>query len=484
VRGQRLRELFSIDLRSLAAFRVALAFLILVDLATRARFLALLYTDQGLIPRSSIASGIAKSPLAIHFLAGSVSWEVFLFALTGAFALALLLGFQTRMATIGLWMLMLSLVQRNPLVANAADSVMVLLLFWSMFLPLGSRASLDAPAGADREGRVLSAASAALLLQPAMLYLFAGFVKVSPPWVEGSAVGYALGQSYWVRPVGEWLREQTLLSQALTQGTRVLEVFGPFLLFSPFATNTFRAAGIFAFVGFNLGLFLCIQLGLFPFYSTVALIAFVPGVFWDRVLPLLGRWFPSSSSASGAGSGEPDESPAIIARGRYARLADVTVIAALTVGLLTALSFHARRSLLPFPADEITAMLSLRQNWEMYGGVAPRDFRMRTTGLLRNGSTIDYQTNAEAETWPRLYDLLHHYRGRLYFERAWNGPELEHFARWTCREWNAEQRPGRRLVGLHFEVEKTPLGEGGKRERPEYETIVRYRCESPKTDLG
>ena len=46
----RLRELFEIDLRSLALFRVGLAVSVLVDLGTRAFELEAHYTDAGVLP--------------------------------------------------------------------------------------------------------------------------------------------------------------------------------------------------------------------------------------------------------------------------------------------------------------------------------------------------------------------------------------------------------------------------------------------------
>ena len=50
----RLRELFGIDLRTLALARIGLSFLVLLDLSLRARDLSAHYTDQGVLPRSAL----------------------------------------------------------------------------------------------------------------------------------------------------------------------------------------------------------------------------------------------------------------------------------------------------------------------------------------------------------------------------------------------------------------------------------------------
>ena len=51
-RASLLAQLFGVDLRSLALFRVAIAVVVLVDLVVRADDLTALYTDVGVLPRS------------------------------------------------------------------------------------------------------------------------------------------------------------------------------------------------------------------------------------------------------------------------------------------------------------------------------------------------------------------------------------------------------------------------------------------------
>jgi hypothetical protein len=51
----KLSETFGADLRSLAAFRIGVALLILYDLSQRSRDLVAHYTDLGLIPRAVVS---------------------------------------------------------------------------------------------------------------------------------------------------------------------------------------------------------------------------------------------------------------------------------------------------------------------------------------------------------------------------------------------------------------------------------------------
>ena len=58
VRASGARDLFGIDTRSLAVLRVALALIILADLAIRASELSAFYTEDGVLPRALLADQV------------------------------------------------------------------------------------------------------------------------------------------------------------------------------------------------------------------------------------------------------------------------------------------------------------------------------------------------------------------------------------------------------------------------------------------
>ena len=148
----RLLALFTIDTRSLAVFRIALALTILVDLALRARDLGAFYTDDGVLPRALLADDIgSRTPwltlgfgVVPHFWFGGGAGQASWFVVAGLTAGLLLVGWQTRWVTVASWVLLTSLQSRNPIALNGGDAILRLLLFWSMLLPLGARWSLDA----------------------------------------------------------------------------------------------------------------------------------------------------------------------------------------------------------------------------------------------------------------------------------------------------------------------------------------------------
>ena len=60
-------QLFGIDLRSLAVLRIGLALLVLTDLFDRLPDLEAHYTDQGVLPRFGLPTGL----FGLHSLSGS-----------------------------------------------------------------------------------------------------------------------------------------------------------------------------------------------------------------------------------------------------------------------------------------------------------------------------------------------------------------------------------------------------------------------------
>src|SRR6185436_3744016 len=92
----RLRELFGIDRRSLACFRIGLGLLLLWDLYGRAKTLRMHYTGEGVFPRELAA---ALRPDSVFFrvflLSDEVAVQAALFWLFALVALLLVLGWRT-----------------------------------------------------------------------------------------------------------------------------------------------------------------------------------------------------------------------------------------------------------------------------------------------------------------------------------------------------------------------------------------------------
>jgi hypothetical protein len=285
----RLDELFGIDVRALAVLRIGLALLLVVDLVQRSGDLVAHYTDFGLLPRADL---LELSPsrwlVSLHLISGVWQIQAILFVVAGVCALALLVGYRTRAATILSWLLFTSLTTRNPLVVVGGDVLFRVVLFWAMFLPLGARYSVDrawrrAPTCAGPRQR--SAATLAYLVQIALVYAVTALRKSDPEWrVDGTALYYALSLDHLATPLAHYLLDLPVLLTPMTHGVLWLEIVGPLLLFSPVLTTPLRTLTVLAFVLLHAGIFLTLRIGLFPWIAALALVPFLPSAFWDRLV--------------------------------------------------------------------------------------------------------------------------------------------------------------------------------------------------------
>ncbi len=279
-----MEAVWTLDTRSLALFRIGLALIILGDLMVRAKDLTAHYTDAGVLPRSLLWDWVYWyfSP---HMLSGSVYFEGVLFLIAGCFALMLLVGYKTRLATAASWFLLYSLLVRNPFVSNAGDGLLRLLLLWGIFLPLGASYALDSIlAPSKRDHRVYSVGSVALIVQMVSMYVVTALLKTGVEWhAEGTAAYYALHYDQIVTPFGLFLRQFPTLLMICTHLVFALEQYGPLLFFVPFATPQMRMLGVLFFMLFHISLVTLFYLGWFPWIGLAGLAALIPGWFWDKL---------------------------------------------------------------------------------------------------------------------------------------------------------------------------------------------------------
>lgn len=284
---------FSVDSRTLAAFRIALGALLLVDLALRTRHLRTFYTDAGVLPPSTLAIAFPTlSRLSLHAASGATWLQGVLFAAAAVAALALLIGYRTRAAAVVSWLLLVSLHARNPVVLGAADSILRRLLLWGAFLPLGAQWSVDAHrTTADPPNRIVNVATAALLLQVVAVYVVNGVLKLrGDAWLAGDAIRYVFQTEAYALPLANALAGYPGLLTVLSHGWLVLLVASPLLVVF---TGRARVLIVATFAAAHVGMAASMRLGLFPLVSLVALVPFLPGHVWDRI-PAHG-WTPTAA---------------------------------------------------------------------------------------------------------------------------------------------------------------------------------------------
>ncbi|QAU13623.1 HTTM domain-containing protein [Halorubrum sp. BOL3-1] len=300
-----LRRRIGIDARALAAFRVALGVVLLVDLALRARNLTAFYADAGVLPRATLAGAYPLGArLSLHALSGEPRAVALLFLVAALAALALAVGHRTRVATAVSLVLLASLQARNPFVLNAGDTLLLQLLGAGLLCPLGARWSLDAvrrrgdaapsePTGedgldgvaADRvtaaADRVAGPASALLLTLVVVVYVSNAVEKLrGTAWPAGEAVERVFRLTYLHGPLGGLAPEWSALLSAATYGWLALLVAAPLLIA---AAGRVRAALAGTLLAAHLSMAFTLQIGVFSAISAAALLPFLPPFVWDRV---------------------------------------------------------------------------------------------------------------------------------------------------------------------------------------------------------
>lgn len=284
----KLEELFGADLRSLAALRIGVALAILFDLAQRSGDLIAHYSDFGLAPRAAVIEGTTSRWLiSLHFMSGIWEVQALLFLTAGVFALAMLVGYRTRLVSIVSWILLISLHTRNPFVNGGGDIMLRVVLFWCMFLPLGRCFSVDSAWTTSREEyprRCLSLGTFAYSTQILLVYWFTAILKSGPEWhSEGSAIYYAFSADEIVTGLGHFLLQFPPLLKFLTHGVLWFEYLGPVLLFSPFLTSWIRIAAVIGFWLLHLGILATLRIGIFPAVGIVSMFFFLPTCAWDML---------------------------------------------------------------------------------------------------------------------------------------------------------------------------------------------------------
>ena len=287
------QKVFAIDLRSLAALRICLALIVLFVVFSQFSSLELLYTDDGILPRTlnneyldAAVSQSGSRHWSLYWMNGSFGSAQTLLVLTALAAGMMLLGIQSRLATLACLVLLWSLQVRNPLVLTAGDILLRMLLFWSVFLPTGSIWTINLSNTARRPKRwnIVSMASAAIMLQVAYMYFFSGISKWNDFWLSGSAVEYSMNLEMYVTPLGAMLSDYPALLKIATFLTLLAEIIFPLMLFIPRITTFNRGFAMGVFWLMHLGIWLTMSIGIFSITAICAWIVFIPSEQWNAML--------------------------------------------------------------------------------------------------------------------------------------------------------------------------------------------------------
>ena len=466
--SREIRNLFGIDLRGLAAFRIGLGLLLIADLILRARDFGAHYCDDGVLPSSAVfelyhSHNVYRS---LHLISGAWQFQTVLFLIAGLFALFLMLGLWTRIVTIVCWILIVSLHAKNPLILNGGDGLLRILLFWGMFLPLGAKWSIDRRRGRqsqEQNNHFLSCATFALLVQFSLVYWFSFLSKTDPCWTrDGTAIFFALNIDLITRPLGQWLLEFPELLRFLSHATMYLEGLGPFLFFLPFITAWSRLAAVIMFASFHLGILLCMDVGLFSFVCWVGLIIFLPTVSWDGLSRLWDR-IKIGSRITGLSRHQKRNRSRRVATGsdrqdtgdsrKKSLLSTVTngvvilLLGSVILWNISGLINYPNKPSLSKAGNFLIRVARLEQKWRMFAPYPKKeDGWFVVPGLLKDGSQIDLFTWGGPVTDSKpdsVFADVPNARWRKYFGNLWlrdNSEARWYYCQYLQRLWNLENK--------------------------------------------
>lgn len=461
-------RVFGIDVRTLAVFRVGLALVVLGDLADRARHLTLFYTDFGVLPRAAaIAFFSADTYLSLHMMSGLFWMQAALFALAALSAVALLAGYRTRLATGVSWVLLVSLQLRAWPILHGGDALLRMLLFWSMFLPLGAAYSVDAlgaasgnedPVPAAPPGRVFSVASAALVLQVCFPYWFATLLRTNPTWWNGEALYYALSLDSLTTPLGHAMVRYPTLLRWLTHSTQLLEIAGTLAALCPFGTKWIRLAVVPSFWALHLGIAATLQIGIFPYVSVVSWLVMlppeVPEAIRRRLYGAAARVRRAFARVS-ARLPRPHGAPWPFRASRVNHVLSTFFLAYTTIWNLCWLPYLDLGRHFPRSLVFVGQVFQVEQHWNLFAP-APltRDGWFVVPGELASGARVDLFRGGRPLSWSKPAHsaaLWPNSRWWMFTMRLveFDGARLS-YAGYLCNAWNERHREGQRLVSLQI----------------------------------
>lgn len=356
--------------------------MLLRDWFGRLPYLRDFYTEDGVLPLSAhlpATSGLYHFSLFDHLQNLPSVQFAFFVGLAGY--LGILLGYKTRLSLIVSFIFLTSMLNRNPLILSNSHLVLVTILLWTLFLPMGKRLALDciknknniinneakgqskptaaalesdqqtdqrtdqrteqqtAPSHRSMDADILSKpslAAFAIVLQIALIYFLSAVVKYGESWQDGTAVFLSLQLDQFVTPLGRAVAQLPLgWLSIMTFATLTLEWSAPLLILSPFAQPLLRRLAILALTSMHMGIMFTMNVGDFSPIMVATYALLLRPEDWRDLKSIKALKAAETSSTKQPAETKPTKQPTETASQKTSRTAVTTAIttsAALAVG--------------------------------------------------------------------------------------------------------------------------------------------------------
>lgn len=475
------------DLRALGLFRITFGLATLSSIVDLEPFLRVGLSDEGFWPRSAaFAEGVDRFSLMDVSGPPWVAYGYWLLAV--ASCIAFVIGWHSRLATFATFVLATGMMERTPDIFEGSDHVIRVLLFWSLFAPVGNWYSVDA-ALARAKGQPLPAEGDALAfrlvgLQLGWIYLCT-FLRKLPgvSWRNGTAVNLALGLEHdFTRPLGHLMRTMPWSTTAATYFTLVVEAAFLPLVLLPFGQPRARAIALASGFALHLGIWVTMCIGAFSWVMVGAYPLLFEPAWVDRVVACvapIGNWLARGLFSLPWGDrlgafGRAWVEDACVAEGVATRRGGVWSdgFPALTVdvarrcgqGAPVALFAACVWSSAPLPSkleipdrlSQVVRRLELWQEWSMFSPEPfDTDIDLQGDGKLIDGTDVDVLRGDEARgpLPPSMHGFLSTRWPNVTGALASGDPTiLLQFGRFLCFHWNRADRPADRPLLAKFRL--------------------------------
>lgn len=489
---RQVRRRVTVDTRSLAAFRMGLALVVIIDLIDRAGDLTLFYTNNGAYPLEAFeATYTYYNSYSLHALSGSPAFITLMFVVAGLIAFAMLVGYHSRFAAALTFLLLYSLQARNPAVLNGGDLLFRVLLFLSVFVPLGERWSVDALRRGSARTEVASIGTVVVLLQPVIVFTANAILKHEGElWYAGDALELALQNDAMRRGLGNVIVDYPTLLTVLNYGWVVLLAGSVLFLF--LTTGRLRALAAVVYLSAFVGMFSAMAVGMFPLILISSLMPFLTAPFWNQlgaVIPDGWRERLPSRDALGPLAGPPVGQRLLDAiedrgydtvRAYPSALLTVSGYIVLVWMLLFAASDVSGRDL----PDEIDSPHLDQQDWGLYAPdpsdvyswyVTEVQFEDGNSVELRTGESVSFDRPPDASA---AYENFRHRKFmRLVQSSADNRTSravVEAYGEWACERARSTHGEGVERIVLHHITQPTTIS--GETTGSVERTIYTHSC--------
>lgn len=374
----------SLDTRSLSLFRITLG-LTTAIFAYKLLFVVPEYFgSHSFIPLALV--GNSGSNWSFHFISNAYLWQYCVLVTIIVAALAFTAGYKTRLLSIILWLLLVSLYFRIGSILNTGEKIQYVLYLWASVLPIGQHftykdLSLRIPVRSNFNYTSMSVVG--FSVQIAFIFILSVYHKWNnASWMDGSTVYKSLFVETYISPLAYIVRE---LPYALlytgTYAVMALEVIGPLCIIASFIPS--RYAQKLQGAGVIMLLFLCITFGTvfifgtFPYVLAAATFAFIPSSWWNHITTkvnfIRARTFEYTHT--------------------YTESINISIVSTILLLIITWGNFHElNRSVFPISQhikNRVYIPFKLHQHWPLYAQTVFRTAWISAEATTKNNQQFD-----------------------------------------------------------------------------------------------